>query len=74
MPVDARQWQLVDSRTTDDLRREHVIQANTIDITEIVRFVRLRQTGPGHNKDDDFLLSAWELFGRLYEEDPMKTR
>jgi hypothetical protein len=65
---DGREWKVIDSRVdNEDLEGENAIGTFEIGAPEEMRFVRLRQTGPGHDGSTQITITAFELFGDLQD-------
>jgi hypothetical protein len=67
--LDFVNWTEIDRRTdNEDFKSNHFVPASfTVSKSEDCRFIRLTQTGKGHDGRDDLAVSAFELFGALLE-------
>jgi hypothetical protein len=65
---DGTKWQGVDTRENDELNQPDTWRSYSIQKSGICKFVRLRATGPNHDGKNGFIISSWELFGRILDE------
>jgi hypothetical protein len=65
---DGTKWQTADTRENDELNQPDTWRSYSTQKSGICRFVRLRTTGPNHDGKNGFIISSWELFGRILDE------
>jgi hypothetical protein len=66
--MDGDSWIEIDRREkNNDLNRANEIMTFSVARSDEVRMIRLRSTGPEHNRNNYSAVSAFEIFGSVVE-------